>query len=125
MIVKYKNKPYKFVRKGPKNSRLRDEATGQELLAPNVDIVAGEAARVESAPRQFSKASVGDSIFNEFLDLATNLSPENLTCDGELSPRQVMVKRQMLTSAWQRLEREINMVVSEDMVWEEYIANRR
>ena len=40
-----------------------------------------------------------------FEDLECQLSPENLTCDGELSPTQVRAKRTHIMRAWRELEK--------------------
>ena len=39
-----------------------------------------------------------------FSRLASDLSPENLTCDGELHPKMVEQKARMLWTVWAELE---------------------
>ena len=51
----------------------------------------------------------------KFLDLACQLSPENLYCDGEISQREAEVKYQQLRKEWQALEFEVRRTVTE---WE-------
>jgi len=56
-------------------------------------------------------------IREKFVGLACQLSPENLTCDGE-APRSWVRKRfNNLTRQWKALERQVGREVSEDEVW--------
>lgn len=48
-----------------------------------------------------------------FSRLACDLSPENLTCDGELSRSAVAAKRKQIETAWAYLERKLGRKVSE------------
>lgn len=57
------------------------------------------------------------AIKKQFTDLACSLSPENLTCDGELSQSQVKDRQKALMVKWWALEDKIGMKVTEDMVW--------
>lgn len=54
----------------------------------------------------------------QFFNLAMQLSPENLTCDGELSPRKVRARRASLANQWRKLEQQIGRAVPESEVWE-------
>ena len=56
-------------------------------------------------------------IHTQFLDLACQLSPENLTCDGELPPAQVKRRQKILVSKWLKLEKQIGRSVSEEEIW--------
>jgi len=58
-----------------------------------------------------------DKVKHEFIDLATTLSPENLSCDGELSRSKIESRFRSLMSQWRRLERNNNIQVTEDEVW--------
>ena len=58
-----------------------------------------------------------EDIKKKFSSLACQLSPENLTCDGELSNAQVRIRYQKLTSEWAKLEREVGRAVSEEETW--------
>jgi hypothetical protein len=51
------------------------------------------------------------------MDLVCELSPENLSCDGELSQDQVKTRRKVLMQAWRDIEATIGMMVTEEMVW--------
>lgn len=57
------------------------------------------------------------SFQEKFLNLACQLSPENLTCDGELSQRQVRARYSALTKEWKCLEKQVGRKVTEDEVW--------
>lgn len=56
----------------------------------------------------------------QFQNLASCLSPENLSCDGELSRSAILVKFQQLTREWIRLEDQLGMSVGEDLIWSAY-----
>jgi hypothetical protein len=55
--------------------------------------------------------------WQEFLNLTAQLSPENLTCDGELSRSQVVQKKRRLDAQWATLEKTVGRKVTEDEVW--------
>ena len=48
-----------------------------------------------------------------FEDLACRLSPENLSCDGELPPWQVKIKLREIQAEWKDLEKKAGRRVSE------------
>ena len=52
-----------------------------------------------------------------FEPLLALLSPENLTCDGELSRRQINKQRNAIMKKWYALEKELGFVVSDDDVY--------
>ena len=54
---------------------------------------------------------------SKFCDLAGELSPENLSCDGELSRWQVTVKERRIRKEWASLEKQAGRKVTEDEVW--------
>ena len=58
-----------------------------------------------------------NEIMSDFLDLACDLSPENLTCDGELSNKQVQQRLNQINSSWEKLESEIGKKVTEQDAW--------
>jgi hypothetical protein len=70
------------------------------------------------APK-FTKTSEGlsDEIKREFSRLVGELSPENLTCDGECSGAEVRRRRINITRQWKELERRAGLTVSEDQAW--------
>jgi len=54
---------------------------------------------------------------SKFLDLACQLSPENLCCDGEISMAQARRRAHFIKEKWARLEKKISQTVTEDDVW--------
>jgi hypothetical protein len=61
--------------------------------------------------------ALSPEIQKKFLELACDLSPENLTCDGELSRSRVNQKLRLLKAAWKALEKQVGRQVTEDEVW--------
>jgi hypothetical protein len=57
------------------------------------------------------------NLYEKFLDLASALSPENLTCDGELSKAAVKRRYSALMKEWKALEKIAGRRVTEDEVW--------
>jgi hypothetical protein len=53
----------------------------------------------------------------QFLSLAAQLSPENLTCDGELPAAQVRARAAALRLKWAALEQQVGRQVTESEVW--------
>lgn len=53
----------------------------------------------------------------QFSDLAGQLSPENLTCDGMVRGRALQAKASRLRKQWQALEKQAGRKVSEDEVY--------
>lgn len=58
-----------------------------------------------------------EEIMEEFLQLACALSPENLTCDGEASQKDIQANLKSIKKAWNELEEEIGYPVTEDDTW--------
>lgn len=55
---------------------------------------------------------------SKFLSLASQLSPENLSCDGELSRAKINARYRKLKGEWSQLEKQVGQEVSEDQVWD-------
>ena len=53
----------------------------------------------------------------QFDDLSNRLSPENLTCDGELSTSEWKRKEKRLLKDWKRLERRVGRTVTDEEVF--------
>ena len=53
----------------------------------------------------------------QFLRLACHLSPENVSCDGELSHAEVDKRYKQLNAEWAVLEQKAGRKVDEDEVW--------
>lgn len=62
-------------------------------------------------------AALPAALKEQFLQLASQLSPENLTCDGELSRAAVANRRKSLQRQWNALEQRIGRKVTESEVW--------
>ncbi len=58
-----------------------------------------------------------EEIRKRFQSLACQLSPENLCCDGELSPEETNKRYKELIIEWKNLEIEAGETVSEETVW--------
>ena len=52
-----------------------------------------------------------------FIRLSTDLSPENLCCDGELPPAQVRARYDHLQQVWAELETIFGRKVTEAETW--------
>lgn len=52
-------------------------------------------------------------LFPAFLRLATQLSPENLSCDGECHPEEVQHRYNALRQDWSTLEQQFGAPVAE------------
>lgn len=61
---------------------------------------------------------------DKLVSLASRLSPENLSCDGELKPHQVKKRRLAIMKEWRQLEKEVGHTVTESEVWE-YASQRK
>jgi hypothetical protein len=68
---------------------------------------------------------MNDAIYNAFLNLCGELSPENLTCDGELSASQVRTRLAQIHKRWRALEAQIGRKVTEDEVWGIYLQKSK
>ena len=53
----------------------------------------------------------------EFQSLASQLSPENLHCDGEITRAQAQTKYRSIKKRWRALEKALGRKVSEDEAW--------
>ncbi len=62
-------------------------------------------------------------LVDAFLKLVLALSPENLSCDGELSRAQVKAKVRSIRSQWRKLEKIVGHKVSADDICD--IVDRR
>ena len=58
---------------------------------------------------------------HKFFDLVSELSPENLHEDGEISIRQARQKERRLLRQWNTLENEVGRRVTEEEVWKEWL----
>lgn len=72
-----------------------------------------ECASVEKVFFAYQKPEIRE----KFIELSARLSPENLTCDGELSKTEVRRRYRHLMSEWRKLEKKIGRKISEDSVF--------
>jgi len=63
---------------------------------------------------------MNEDIKAEFRQLVSALSPENLTCDGELSNARVKKKYERLQKSWKDLEAKVGRSVTEMEAWSFY-----
>lgn len=66
-----------------------------------------------------------EEIKKRFMQLTGELSPENLTCDGELSRTQINAKYRKIMAEWKQLEKAYGSQVTEDEVWNWILEPRR
>jgi hypothetical protein len=71
---------------------------------------------------QFKGRQVSINTFKKFLELCSALSPENLSCDGELSRAETDRKSKKLHGQWRNLEHRLGVQVFEQDVWDTYLA---
>lgn len=57
------------------------------------------------------------AIKQAFFNLDCQFSPENLSCDGELSAARTQARRKKLCAEWAALEKRIGMRVTPEMVY--------
>lgn len=56
------------------------------------------------------------NILRQFQHLVLQLSPENLSCDGELSRRQIQSRHAAIIREWKALEKQVGRRVSLDEI---------
>lgn len=64
-----------------------------------------------------TKIKLTDEQSQKFEDLACQLSPENLSCDGEISKSEADREYRKLMKEWHALEKEVGRTVTEEEVW--------
>ncbi len=74
-------------------------------------------AKIRTSRAEKWVAPLNATLLQQFVDLATRLSPEWLTCDGELSQREVNRRYSKLQRQWRALEWKAGRAVTEDEVW--------
>lgn len=91
----------------PKASRVNKKIGGFKSLR----------ALLDSLDALLETKLTHDEIWARFRELASDLSPENLTCDGELSRTQVQRRLKALRKEWGQLETLLGREVTEEQVW--------
>jgi ribosomal protein L35AE/L33A len=82
------------------------------LRAPATEVAPAPAA---SAPRRAE-----DAVMQDIMNAYNDLSPENLTCDGELTRAQAAARRTVVLRRLADLQKELGRQVSEDVAWAWY-----
>jgi predicted transcriptional regulator len=59
---------------------------------------------------------ISDELLEKFSCLTNELSPENLTCDGEATQSQITKRLASINKRWKLLEKEAGRIVTEDEV---------
>ena len=65
---------------------------------------------------EYIKLSIEDRRLAE--DIYDDLSPENLTCDGELSSRSITARANKIHKALSKLQKRIGKIIPEDLVYD-------
>lgn len=89
---------------------------GKKFKFDVASVTAGLLPATGKAPAATAKRAE-DAIMKDILGVYCDLSPENLTCDGELSGRQVAARRRALDARLRELCAEIGRNVSESEAW--------
>ena len=66
-----------------------------------------------------------DELMNALCNLTSELSPENLTCDGELSRTRINEKLRAIKGEWKEIEKKLRRKVSEYAVENYWMKNFR
>lgn len=61
-----------------------------------------------------------DEIYKQFVELASGLSPENLSRDGEATQKEIETEYHRLIKEWSSLELKAGRKVTEDEIWNKY-----
>ena len=61
-------------------------------------------------------------IKQKFVALICRLSPENLHCDGEITPAQAQQRYRAIMAEWRTLEKQVGREVSEEEIERELYA---
>jgi len=81
---------------------------------------AGKNLWLTSGNKKPTPKSLNEKVMERFFELTNNLSPENLSCDGELSQSQIHKRHTEIMTEWRQLENKIGMKVTEADAWEWY-----
>ena len=68
---------------------------------------------------------MNDSLYQKFLNLCGQLSPENLSCDGECSAAYVRARLAQIRKQWRSLEAQVGRKVTEDEIWGIYLQKTK
>ena len=99
--------------KAPKNSVLFRMGGRDYKCNPNIVVSAMASPPVQKIGLRTEPRADADIIL-DIANVYSNLSPENLTCDGELSRREVDIRHRRLHAELQRLFKELGREVEVD-----------
>lgn len=117
-IVSVEGRAYKVKR--TKNGAIDNRYKGYKVpFSHEKHLVKVGAGKVESKPAVAlvtiddlqNNPFISTNIVSEFMRLVNEFSPENLSCDGELSASQVQKKRAELNRKWDLLEQYVGQKV--------------
>jgi len=86
---------------------------------------AADEKELASRKAGLAKVNMPEDVFAKFEDLVSALSPENLSCDGELPKSQIQARYKQLTAQWKQLEKQLGRTITEDEIWDAIIARSR
>jgi len=81
--------------------------------------------RDEMNAKRYATMTPEQIIWDKFAGLLNELSPENISCDGERSAAQVRKARQDIMKRWGELERELGRTVTEDEAYSQAFKSMR
>jgi hypothetical protein len=105
----HNGKQFKLLGCNPRNHKY-------PIIAQNVKN--GKRYKLESdVVKPVAKTGLTDDAKQEFLSLASRLSPENLHCDGEVSRTEAKRRQAQIMREWRSLEKRVGRKITEDQVW--------
>ncbi len=117
----YKGKSYEIVGAEPKQKYSIHVKSGDKITRFQADdvkrllgIVTNPVMTITPGTLIKRPVPMPNDIAAKFKSLASQLSPENLTCDGELNKIQVGMKRKKIMNEWKALETSLGRTVSFD-----------
>lgn len=117
-ILEYEGKEYKAT--AEKIQKILDQNS-----APQGSFLERRIARNRLFNKSARMPETEEEAMHIFVSLTCELSPENLSCDGEASAAQVKAKLREIKGAWAELEQLIGKSISEDYVWRWEQQNRQ
>lgn len=122
----YKGMIVLLVCKSTKNCRIARDINNIKAteLVPTVDLTfPAESGAFLPTLKATPKTVTYADLHEDFVTVAANLSPENLSCDGEASATYIRRRRRELQMMWAELEKKLGRTVTEDEVWNYQIAS--
>jgi hypothetical protein len=100
----------------------RAKNNGLPITSPTAKTNGGVAEAFRKRAKQITNGEVDpdapvDPVWREFMILVGQLSPENLSCDGELNRGQIAMRKSAIMKKWRVLEKKVGRLVTEDEVW--------